>query len=126
MSLRTGAVTLLVSGSHTIDSAHWVYTRLDAALGEWGLTHRDVGLVLTGRASGVDQAAREWAEHYGMRLEFHQPKDHTRQAIVDANMLMLAKATHVVCLWDGTSPGTGHVVKEVAGRPVIQSKVYKK
>jgi hypothetical protein len=103
--------TLMISGSVGITQKHLVFNRIAEALDYWSFTARDIALLVTGKAAGVDAAAREWAMFHDVPVEFYQPDEYNRDAINTQNDLMLARATHVIAVWDGVSPGTKHAIE---------------
>lgn len=107
---------LVVFGSRSIRPSHQL---LDAL----SYTH-DVGfdLIISGGAKGVDTVAEEWAASKDKAFECY-PADwekHGRVAGMIRNRFMADRATHGICVWDGTSRGTKDMleVMEERGKPV--------
>ena len=69
-------------------------------------------VVLSGTASGVDQLGERWARENKVPLELY-PADwakHGRRAGHLRNIVMAEKAEALIAVWDGSSPGTRHMI----------------
>jgi hypothetical protein len=99
-------VRVIVAGSRGIDD----YGAVARAMADSGL---DVKVVLSGRARGVDRLGERWAQEHGAAIELY-PADwarHGRAAGMIRNAQMVGSADALVALWDGSSRGTGHVIR---------------
>jgi hypothetical protein len=115
-------VILLVSGSRGIVDAAWVEARIEQSLMEWTVPLDQIALVVNGNAAGVDTIARKWAAAKGLTVKLFKPDwtRHGKAAGMIRNREMLKEATHVITLWDGSSPGTKAVIDgaKAQGKPL--------
>lgn len=68
--------------------------------------------VICGEAKGPDSWGREWAEERGVKVRSF-PADwdeYGKRAGFVRNEEMANHATHLIAFWDGTSPGTKHMI----------------
>ena len=73
---------------------------------------RDVSLIISGGARGVDQIAKQFARAHGLPLREFLP-DYTafgRSAPLVRNLEIIEAADLVLAFWDGRSRGTQFVV----------------
>ncbi len=79
--------------------------------------------IISGRARGVDTAAREYAVSHGLKLTEFLPdyRRYGRAAPLKRNMTIIENADQVIAFWDGTSRGTKFVMDacEKLGVPVV-------
>jgi len=115
-----GEVVIVVTGSSTIDRLHLVYNRIADALKEAGVTLAQVTRMRVDGTSVVGYAVRDWCMWQDIPpmapglprrsvpvecIPLHIPEcDMTKEEMHAHNVELLEGATHVVCLWDGTSP----------------------
>ena len=106
---------LLVTGSRTIHQAAVVNAVLDQVVDAIRPT-----CLMHGGARGVDQLAGAWATARGLAVRVVRP-DLVQwpvaafgpgKAYVMRDLAMVIEAHVVVGIWDGTSKGTRHTVKE--------------
>lgn len=77
------------------------------------LSHFDITEVVSGRARGVDTLGERWADENGIPVKPF-PADWTRYgngAGPKRNLQMAKYADGAVILWDGTTRGTGSMLK---------------
>ena len=78
------------------------------------LTNKDI-TIISGGARGVDTLGEQLAELYGFKLEVY-PADWDRygkSAGYRRNITMAQIADIGICLWDGKSRGTRHMINTV-------------
>lgn len=70
-------------------------------------------VIISGGASGVDEAAVETAEALGIETKVHRAEwyRYGRRAGPRRNEDLVADADLVACFWDGASPGTRDVIR---------------
>lgn len=78
----------------------------------------DVTEIVTGGADGVDSAAVEYAKKNGIKLTLFLPEyeKYRRAAPLKRNEQIAEYADEAVALWDGSSKGTAHAVKQFQRR----------
>lgn len=109
------ARVLLVTGSRTIRDEVVVNTVLDQVFDQLKPT-----LLIHGGAVGVDQIAGAWAAQRKLDVRVVRPNFGMwpraafgpGKAYAMRDLAMVAEATHVVGIWDGTSKGTHLTLKE--------------
>lgn len=71
-----------------------------------------ITLIVSGGARGADSLARRYARQHGLPLEEFLPDYETfgRMAPIYRNHQIVGRADYIMCLWDGKSPGTRHVI----------------
>jgi predicted Rossmann fold nucleotide-binding protein DprA/Smf involved in DNA uptake len=69
--------------------------------------------IVTGDAAGVDTQAKQWALDAGLSVEVFVANwnIYGNQAGMIRNKLVVDKADAVLAFWDGSSPGTRHVIQ---------------
>jgi hypothetical protein len=68
--------------------------------------------IISGTASGVDKLGEEYAELHGLKLMLY-PADwnrHGKAAGYIRNTQMAKESDAVICIWDGESKGTMHMI----------------
>ena len=77
-------------------------------------------VVISGGARGVDASGLQWAKDHGVPTVVHEADWdlHGRAAGPIRNNAMLSCADALVAIWDGTSPGTRHIIREAGLRGV--------
>jgi hypothetical protein len=110
-SMRT-----IIAGSRSISN----YQDLLTALNECGWTPT---VVLCGDAPGVDSLGKRWAHEHKIPVEIYTPDWNRlgKAAGIVRNMKMGRKADALIAVWDGTSPGTRHMIEFMSRR---ERKVY--
>jgi len=107
---------LVVFGSRTIEPPFGLLDSLSYA--------HDVPFdeVISGGARGVDTRAELWAESKDKRFRRYDAdwEGNGRAAGYLRNTVMAERATHGICVWDGESRGTKHMLDEMRrlGKPV--------
>jgi len=107
----------IIAGSR--EGASYGDVKIACALANW-----KIGLVLSGRARGVDQLGEKWAmerdliiEPYPANWDFGKGAGHMR------NQVMASRADALVAVWDGVSKGTKHMI-ETAEKFNLQTIIY--
>jgi hypothetical protein len=93
-----------------------------AALAECGWTPT---VVISGAAPGADTLGEEWAKKFNVPCERY-PADWKRlgkSAGHQRNQQMATAAEALIALWDGTSPGTHHMIT-AAKRRGLRIHIY--
>lgn len=69
-------------------------------------------LIISGGARGADALARRYAREHGLPLEEYLPdyKNFGKLAPLLRNNQIVRQADYVMCLWDGQSSGSRHVI----------------
>ena len=72
-------------------------------------------VVLCGMAKGVDLLGKQWAETHGIPVETYPVSEYEwnrygPRAGILRNIKMAEHAEALIAIWDGTSPGTGHMI----------------
>ncbi len=71
-----------------------------------------ITVVLSGTARGVDRLGENWARLHSIQIERY-PADwnaYGRSAGYRRNEEMASRADALIAIWDGASPGTGHMI----------------
>ncbi len=111
---------LAITGSRSIIDKDWVFAQLDNILTEvqskFKLKHPPV--IVSGGAHGIDTFVREWSEEKGLDFVLFKPYhlvdnkvEFETKYFFSRNRQIVDNADIVVCLWDGVSHGTQHVMK---------------
>jgi hypothetical protein len=74
--------------------------------------------LLSGHSGSVDLAAERWATLQALPVALFPPawQRYGRAAGPLRNRQMAAAADGLIALWDGKSPGTGHMIREARKR----------
>lgn len=86
---------------------------------------KDITLLISGGAAGVDQLAETWAKEHGVPVQSIRP-DYTRYgraAPLVRNREIVKQAEMVIALWDGTSKGTKYTI-DYARKQGVNTRVY--
>lgn len=69
--------------------------------------------IISGGAKGIDTCARKYAFSHGIKLTEFLPEyeKYGRAAPLKRNITIIRQADLVPAFWDGTSPGTKHVIQ---------------
>lgn len=81
--------------------------------GSIGLVLAFLETVVSGCAEGVDTMGEIYAKEFNLKIDAH-PADwstHGRSAGFKRNIEMADNADALLALWDGSSKGTGHMIK---------------
>lgn len=114
---------LIIAGSRTINP---LLSRLDEAVADLeALTERSVTEVVSGGAHGVDQAGEAWAASAGIPVKRFIPRwdDLGRGAGYVRNREMAEYADALLAVWDGSSRGTAHMIREATARNLTVMQV---
>lgn len=100
---------LCIAGSRGLDPT---VDEIDAALAECDLTWRNVAVVVSGGADGVDQAGERWAGHYALRVEVYPPdwKKFGKAGALFRNREMAEMCDAGLVFWDGKSSGSANLI----------------
>jgi hypothetical protein len=98
---------LIIAGSRAFTD----YSVLIDNIKKYGIHDMDV-TVLSGGARGADKLGERFANEYNKKLELYpaQWDRFGRSAGYQRNVQMADNATHLLAFWDGTSPGTRHMI----------------
>ncbi len=68
--------------------------------------------IITGGARGTDTMAERYAREKNLPLIIHKADwdGYGKSAGMRRNYLMLKECTHVIAFWNGSSPGTKHMI----------------
>lgn len=96
----------IIAGSRNIKDYGLVESAIQAA--PWNVT-----TVICGCAKGVDTVGAAWAGQNDVPVEFFpaQWATHGRSAGMIRNQQMARAAEALIAIWDGNSPGTGHMIE---------------
>lgn len=105
-----------IVGSRSIDDAEYVWREISVVLAQ--RTHPDQPVtIISGGAKGVDTLAKEYAEQNGLDFVLFKPyhlvdnkADFQPRYFFSRNRQIVDNADLVMCLWDGESNGTEHVI----------------
>lgn len=106
---RTGVQRLLIAGSRGFtDYAHLCGVTEDA-IADWGLKSP---VIVSGGARGADSLGERFAKDYDLELAVFKAKwnELGRSAGIERNIEMAWYSTHVLVFWDGSSPGSRHMM----------------
>lgn len=81
----------------------------------------EITTVLSGGARGIDQLGEQWAWNRAIPVEVY-PADwgtHGKRAGLFRNQQMLDEAEALLAVWDGQSPGTGHMIRIAKQRGIL-------
>lgn len=109
---------VIIAGSRSCEDPSSVYRAVDES--KFNIT-----TVISGTARGVDIIGEEWAIENNVPL-IRMPANWThygRSADKIRNVEMALLADALIAVWDGVSPGTGHMI-DVARARGLQIYVY--
>jgi hypothetical protein len=100
---------VIIAGSRDIED----YELVKQAVFESGF---DITTVVCGMARGVDMLGWKWADENGMPKEEHPAKWRANGKFYKAagmlrNIEMANVSDALIAIWDGKSPGTGHMIR---------------
>lgn len=110
---------LIIAGSRDITDP----ATFDAAFYGSDFWSEPIDAVIHGGARGVDAMADAWAREWVIHVEVYPAdwKTHGRAAGPIRNRLMASKATSLLAIWDGVSPGTASMIREArAARLIVE------
>lgn len=121
--------SLVIAGSRGLDPT---IEEIDAALLQCDLTWRDVGVVVSGGADGVDQAGERWAGHRALEVVVYPPdwKKYGKAGGMFRNREMAEACDAGLVFWDGKSSGSANMIANLCAlrKPVwvVEMKPQKK
>jgi YspA, cpYpsA-related SLOG family len=113
---------VIIAGSRIIDVYQLVELAIEMAIEE-GIS--PIEEVVSGCAAGVDKLGESWARKHAVKTtRFPANWDfHGKKAGVLRNVQMASYADALIAVWDGSSKGTAHMIKE-AMRQGLKVKVF--
>jgi len=102
-------VHIIIAGSRTIEDDQFPEEKVDALIANLATPP----VIISGGAKGVDQRGERYAIDRGLHFERH-PADWDRygnRAGMIRNQFMSFRASHLIALWDGQSPGTAGMIR---------------
>jgi hypothetical protein len=99
---------LIVAGSRSINDWGLVFRELDRYT-----VNKDVDMIVSGGAKGVDRAAILWANTHGIPFKIYLPNYNMygKIAPLTRNEKMASYGNELLCIWDGKSRGSIHMVE---------------
>lgn len=106
---RTGVQRLLIAGSRGYTDYAQLCGVVDEAISDWGLNSP---VIVSGGARGADSLGERYAKEAGLEMIQFKAKwgELGRAAGIARNMDMAWYSTHVLVFWDGSSPGSRHMM----------------
>lgn len=108
---------VIVAGSRSIQNESLVFQKLDTLLAEKRRAGETVQII-SGTARGIDQIGEAYAAARGLSCR-RFPADwdtYGKRAGYLRNCQMAENADALVAFWDGTSPGTKHMIEAAKDR----------
>ena len=108
---------VIVAGSRSIQNESLVFQKLDTLLAEKRRAGETVQII-SGTARGIDQIGEAYAAARGLSCR-RFPADwdtYGKRAGYLRNCQMAENADALVAFWDGTSPGTKHMIEVAKDR----------
>jgi hypothetical protein len=123
--VRTGRflpLKVIIAGSRTETR----FGQLLHAINGCGWPIASFAEVVSGGARGVDHLGERWAEIVGIKVKRFPAKWHTYGSAAgrQRNIEMAVYANALIAVWDGSSPGTRHMI-ETAERMGLKVFVYR-
>ena len=120
----TESTRVVISGSRTISDKNLIYEKLDNILSNFNRTHTIKYLIGGESPKGVDSVLSSYAKkrnwcYVPVKAEWNL---YRKSAGYKRNTVMLNLASHFIAIWDGSSKGTAHAIKE-ASRINLNSRV---
>lgn len=110
---------LAIVGSREITSKALVVETVRVGLTAFAISGRDITLIISGGARGVDTIAKQIADESGVPFKEY-PANWVKYGRYRAgrirNSEMANDADIVIAVWDGESNGTQHMIKESMDR----------
>lgn len=107
---------IAVAGSRTITDYNQFIIALTNAIKTGVITHANSFEIVSGGAKGVDTLARRYATEFNFKLTEFKPQYRTnydRSAPLRRNIDIAAYSDVLIAVWNGTSPGTKHMIAEM-------------
>lgn len=97
---------LIIAGSRDITNEHIVQEAIELT-NLWPITE-----IVLGGARGVDKLGEQWAEQEVIAVKAFPAdwKQYGAQAGILRNIQMAEYADALIAIWDGSSPGTKHMI----------------
>lgn len=114
VGLRGADMRTIIAGSRTAKGYNDLLRAIDCV--SWKPT-----IVLSGTAKGADLLGERWAKENNVPIE-RFPADwdrHGKSAGFIRNIEMAKSAEALICLWDGQSKGTKHMINEASKRGLV-------
>lgn len=116
---------VIVAGSRTIDDYALFWRAMEKALEI--IRFGNIDEVVRGCAKGVDKMAGMWATQVGLPVKYFKADWETdgRGAGYVRNYRMAQYADALIAIWDGSSPGTLHMINTARsqGLQVVEIRV---
>lgn len=99
---------IIIAGSRSVENEEFIYWFMDRYLSE-----NKVTWVICGMAEGPDLYGKNWAEANGIPVDAKPAdwKKYGNQAGPLRNIEMSKVADALIAFWDGSSPGTKHMIR---------------
>lgn len=113
---------LVIAGSRTLSSI----SIIDYVVKHKLKIFKEIKVVISGKARGIDTSAIEWAKLNNIPCEIYVPNWATgKQAGYVRNTLMAQKGDAVLVFWDGISGGSQHMYQKMLKfqKPAVLYKV---
>jgi hypothetical protein len=113
---------IAIAGSRSITNYDHLLSAIDAAVKSNVITPAHSYEIVTGGARGVDSLARRYAQERQLKLTELKPQYQyfgDRGAPLRRNYDIAEASDVLLAIWDGQSPGTGHMIEcmKQAGKP---------
>lgn len=107
--------SLMITGSRSIRDAGFVRATLDAYVEQKRSEGKELILLVSGNAMGVDRLAERWAKDHSIPIKRFEPQwqIYGKRAALLRNTEMAQSATHGLAIWDGKSVGTKHAITQL-------------
>lgn len=120
----TESTRIVISGSRSITNTNVVYEKLDKILSNFNKTHTIKYLIGGESSRGIDSLLSNYARNRNwcyvpIKAEWNT---YGKSAGYKRNTVMLNLASHFIAIWDGSSKGTEHAIKE-ASKLSLNSRV---
>lgn len=114
-------IKIVIAGSRTIDNYNMLLEIMKRDIFDLCLGCKVI--ILSGGARGVDQNAKQFALKNNLVYNEYKPiyeNQHDKRAPLRRNEDMARDGDMLVCIWDGTSTGSFHMVNAMKklGKPV--------
>ncbi len=96
---------VIIAGSRSITDFQLIETYINDL-------HLPITEIISGTANGVDKLGEQYAKKYDIPIK-HYPANWTlygKSAGYKRNVEMANNADHLICIWDGVSKGTKHML----------------
>lgn len=112
----------IICGSRTIFDRDLVFSVIESAP-----FRSQISTIFCGGASGVDVLGAAWALQNHLPIVYYRPDwvKYGKPAGIIRNMEMATYADALIAVWDGKSPGTGHMLKYIKQLdPKLQTHIH--